>query len=202
MSRNSTAVVIVAACAIAATGCARSSESGASASPATSPPVAARVDTAAAAPPAGLLSGRAEFRNPGGERIGQASLEETAHGVLVRARFTRLPPGPHAFHIHENGRCEPDFEAAGGHFNPTGREHGFDNPRGAHGGDLPNIHVPDSGQVTVEVLASGVTLATGTPNSLLDPDGSALIVHDKPDDYRSNPAGEAGARIACGVITG
>jgi Cu-Zn family superoxide dismutase len=193
--------ITAAACALVATACARAPAVPA-ASPGTAPTPAVRASTAAPAPGASLLSAQAQFRDKGGEPVGRASLDETPPGVLIKAQFDRLPPGILAIHIHEKGRCEPDFEAAGAHVNPGFREHGFDNPRGAHAGDLPNLHVPASGQLTVEMLAPGVTLQTGRPTSLLDEDGSALIVHEKADDYRSNPSGEAGGRLACAVITG
>lgn len=160
--------------------------------------------TSPAAAPAGrsLLSARAQLRDAKGGRVGQADLEQTPHGVLITLDLAQAPPGEHALHIHEKGACAPDFEAAGDHFDPTGRQHGFRDPRGPHAGDLPNIHVPDSGRLTVEMLAPHVSLETGARNSLLDADGSAIVIHERPDDHRSDPAGEAGTRIACGVVTG
>jgi Cu-Zn family superoxide dismutase len=110
-----------------------------------------------------------------------------------------LPPGTRAFHIHEVGRCEPPFESAGGHFNPTGKQHGKDNPGGPHAGDLPNLEVPQSGGLKIEVTAKNVSLDGGR-DALLDADGAALVVHADPDDYTSDPAGRAGKRLACGVI--
>jgi superoxide dismutase, Cu-Zn family len=133
--------------------------------------------------------------------VGHVQLDETPHGVLMKVTITNLPAGVRAFHIHAIGRCSPTFEAAGDHFNPTRKEHGFSNPKGQHGGDLPNLHIPDSGQLVVEMLARDVTLRPGRANSLLDADGSALVVHAKADDYRSDPAGESGDRIACGALT-
>ena len=141
----------------------------------------------------------ASFRNANGDEIGRASLQEGAGGVLIQARLTKLPPGTHAFHIHEVGKCEPPFESAGAHFNPEHSQHGFLNTDGEHAGDLPNIHVPESGEVQVEVIARNLRLAEG-PNKVLDEDGAALVVHVGPDDYRTNPAGGAGDRIACAVI--
>lgn len=144
----------------------------------------------------------AQLRDPAGTRVGEARLRQTPHGVLVTLDLEQVAPGEHAVHIHEFGRCTPTFEAAGGHFNPARRQHGLANPQGAHAGDLPNIHVPGSGRLTVEMFARDVTLERGAPNSLLDDDGSALVVHAQPDDHRSDPAGDSGERIACGVITG
>jgi superoxide dismutase, Cu-Zn family len=135
-----------------------------------------------------------------GATVGEALLTDTPHGVLVRATFNDLPPGDHAFHIHEHGRCEAPFESAGGHFNPKGAHHGYLNPKGTHAGDMPNVAIQKDGKATVEVLAPGVTLAKGKAGSLLDGDGAALVVHAGPDDYKSDPAGNAGDRLACGVI--
>lgn len=142
---------------------------------------------------------RADLKNADGTTVGQATLERKGDGVRIMATFTALPPGTRALHIHEVGKCEPPFESAGGHFNPTGKQHGKDNPQGPHAGDLPNIEVPPNGRVKVEAIARGVSLDAGK-NGLFDADGSALVVHEGADDYRSDPAGNAGKRIACGVI--
>lgn len=159
--------------------------------------------TATAATAAGVaaapLAASAELKNLDGKTVGTAALSEAAEGVLITLAITDLPPGTHALHLHQTGACEPPFASAGGHFNPGGKQHGFANPHGMHGGDLPNITVPDSRALTVDVFATGVTLGAGA-NGLLDADGSALVVHAGPDDYRSDPAGAAGDRIACGVI--
>jgi Cu-Zn family superoxide dismutase len=143
---------------------------------------------------------RATLKNAQGETVGQAMLTETPHGVLIKTTLTGVPPGVHAFHIHAVGQCEPPFTTAGGHFNPTAKEHGIENPRGMHAGDMPNVDVPADGQLTFERLAEHVTLATGSA-SLFDADGSALVLHAGADDYTSDPAGNAGARLACGVVT-
>jgi Cu-Zn family superoxide dismutase len=140
--------------------------------------------------------------NPAGEAIGQAELVETPnHGVLIRVRIGHIAPGAHGFHIHETGACTaPEFADAGGHFAPRGNAHGVLHPRGKHAGDLMNLHVPESGMVMTERLAEGVTLLPGTHASLLDDDGSALVIHQNPDDYRSQPSGGGGPKLACGVI--
>ncbi|MFW6077728.1 MAG: superoxide dismutase family protein, partial [Hyphomicrobiales bacterium] len=122
-------------------------------------------------------------------------LQETPNGLIVTAELTGLPEGAHGFHIHAVGECEPPFQSAGGHFNPDDSQHGMENPQGLHAGDLPNIHVPASGELTVELFAMGLTL-----DDVLDEDGAAMMVHAGADDYESDPAGDAGDRIACGVI--
>jgi Cu-Zn family superoxide dismutase len=145
------------------------------------------------------MAATAELKNAAGAVVGQATLTETPHGVLIRTTLTNIPAGVHAFHIHAVGVCEPPFTSAGGHFNPAGKQHGLRNAMGMHAGDMPNIEVPASKQLTFEKLATGVTLGAGA-NSLFDADGSALMIHDHADDYSSDPAGDAGPRIACGVI--
>ncbi|HVQ74576.1 MAG TPA: superoxide dismutase family protein [Candidatus Binatia bacterium] len=146
------------------------------------------------------LSARARLAGARGEPVGEVALRQTPHGVLLTVSLTGVPPGERAFHIHAAGRCEPTFAAAGGHFNPGDRQHGIANPRGMHAGDLPNLHVPDSGRLTVEILAHAVTLEPGRPGSLLGGEGTALVIHAGPDDHRTDPAGNAGDRIACGVV--
>ncbi len=144
---------------------------------------------------------KADLLNTEGKKLGAALLTETPQGVLIRVEATGLRPGLHGFHIHELGACTPpDFKSAGEHFNPTAKQHGFDDPKGYHAGDLPNLRVNADGSVKAEVLAKQVTLQKGKPNSLLKPGGTALVIHDMPDDYYSEPAGRAGDRIACGVV--
>jgi len=138
--------------------------------------------------------------NPDGKEIGNVAISEVAQGLRIFAQAAELPPGVHAFHIHETGACEPpDFESAGGHYNPTDKQHGWDNPEGHHAGDFPNVHVHDDGRLAVEYFTSAVTLGEGD-TTLFDDDGSAIVMHEAADDYQTDPAGAAGARIACGVI--
>ena len=138
----------------------------------------------------------AELKNAQGQSVGQVEFRDTPHGVIVTGELTGLPEGPHGFHIHEVGACEPPFTSAGGHFNPEGRQHGMANDEGKHAGDLPNIHVPASGEVTVEHFAVGLTL-----EALLGEDGSAVVIHAGSDDHATDPTGNAGDRIACGVVS-
>ena len=130
--------------------------------------------------------------------IGSAQLNQLAQGVQIVVAVSGLPAGKHALHIHETGACEPPFESAGGHFNPTDAEHGWDSPGGPHAGDLPNIYVGE-GAVQIEYITDRVTLEDGA-TSLFDDDGSAIVIHQGEDDYVSEPAGDAGTRLACGVI--
>lgn len=146
------------------------------------------------------LTASATLAGLDGQPHGQVTLSETVAGVLLTAELSGLPAGVLAFHIHAEGRCEPPFQTAGGHFNPAGAKHGLHGDGGPHAGDMPNLHVPESGQLKIEVLNTFVTLKSGAPNSLLDGNGTSIMIHAGADDYRSDPAGDAGARIACGVI--
>jgi len=143
---------------------------------------------------------RADIKDAQGQTIGHATLTEGPLGVLLHVELTGAPAGEHAFHVHAVGTCEPPFTSAGGHFNPTSHQHGFMNPQGLHVGDLPNLQVPDSGHLTFERFVDHATIGAG-PNSLFDADGSALVMHSGADDYKSDPAGNAGSRVACGVIS-
>jgi Cu-Zn family superoxide dismutase len=152
------------------------------------------------APPADNTA-RAELRNPGGQPVGTASFTQVGPALRVVVEVQGLPPGVKAVHVHAVGRCEgPNFSSAGGHFNPMGRQHGALNPAGPHAGDLPNLTVGPDGRGRLESTTELMTLRSGS-TSVFDGDGSALVVHGAPDDFRTDPTGNAGARIACGVIT-
>ena len=141
------------------------------------------------------------FIDTQGNWIGTARLMQTSKGVLVEADIRGLPPGEHAFHFHQTGRCEtPSFQSAGEHYAPEKNQHGFLVTSGPHAGDMPNAQVLQSGLLQVEVYNPSVSLSGGNA-PLLDADGSALVIHAKADDYRSQPSGEAGDRIACAVIS-
>jgi Cu-Zn family superoxide dismutase len=147
------------------------------------------------------LSGEATLTDKDGKQVGVAVLIETADGVRVVVTGYRLPAGPKGLHFHEMGACDPpEFTSSGGHFNPTGKKHGRLNPEGPHSGDLPNLNVAQIGEGGVDVTTKAVTLRPG-PTSLFGGKGTSLIVHAAPDDERTDPAGNSGARIACGVVT-
>jgi superoxide dismutase, Cu-Zn family len=153
-----------------------------------------------AAGPAGAQSANAVLIDPDGKEIGNVAIEQLERGVRIFAQATNLPAGTHAFHIHQTGKCDPpDFKSAGGHFNPTEEQHGWNNPKGHHAGDFPNVHVQDDGRLAIEYFTDSVTLGEGE-TSIFDADGSAIVMHEGADDYKTDPAGDAGARIACGVI--
>ncbi|MBM7648537.1 Cu-Zn family superoxide dismutase [Bacillus ectoiniformans] len=143
------------------------------------------------------------LNNANEEEVGTAELEETDKGVKIKLDAKNLPAGTHGFHIHEEAKCEaPDFKSAGGHFNPTDASHGADHEKGPHAGDLPNLEVGEDGTVQEEFTAEKVTLKTGETNSLLAEGGTSLVIHEKADDGKSQPSGDAGDRIVCGVIGG
>jgi Cu-Zn family superoxide dismutase len=139
----------------------------------------------------------AAMKDAEGNSVGTVAFEQGAQGTVVHARLTDLPPGAHALHVHETGKCEaPAFTSAGGHYNPSDQAHGFFADDGYHAGDLPNFHVPDSGTVEIEFFSEQLKL----DDNVFDSDGSSVVIHAGMDDYRTDPAGDAGGRVACGVI--
>lgn len=148
-----------------------------------------------------LADGTANLEGVDGADHGTVTLKDTPSGMVhVSAELTGLAPGTHGFHIHETGACDgaDGFQSAGGHL-AGDMEHGVLAEGGPHPGDMPNIHVPDSGALTVEYFLSGVALEGGDV-SIMDDDGAAIMIHSGADDYESQPSGDAGDRIACGVI--
>ena len=141
-----------------------------------------------------------ELKDKDGKVIGRAFLREVSDGVLVRLEAAGLTPGLHAVHVHAVGKCEgPAFTSAGGHFNPLQKKHGLKSPDGAHAGDLPNMLVTKDGSGRFETKTDAITLHAG-PGSIFDSDGSALVIHAGVDDYVTDPTGNAGDRVACGLI--
>jgi Cu-Zn family superoxide dismutase len=135
--------------------------------------------------------------NSAGQSVGSVRMWETPGGVTFRIAASGLPHGTHGIHVHTTGRCDtPAFTTAGPHWNPAGNKHGFNNPAGPHRGDLPNVTVAANG-----VLSEAVSLAGASFASLLDADGAALVLHAGPDDYATDPSGNSGDRIACGVLS-
>lgn len=143
----------------------------------------------------------AELRDLKGAVVGSATLTQQGDDVLVKGTVKGLSAGVHAFHIHQVGKCEPPFTSAGPHYNPHNKAHGHQNPQGAHVGDLENVDVKAEGEETAfEQTVKSVRLHAEQGPAILDADGAALVFHAKPDDYKSDPAGNAGDRLVCGVI--
>lgn len=139
-----------------------------------------------------------EMQDAEGNSAGTVTLTDTASGLLIEAELTGLEPGWHGFHVHQTGACTPDFGVAGDHYAPAGLGHGFKTGDKAHAGDLPNIYADEAGEAHVQIMAAGLALDEGEA-PLLDEDGSAIMVHAKPDSYEAEAG--AGDRVACGPVT-
>jgi len=160
-------------------------------------PIACR--TAARTPSDG--TGSAIVRSSAGTSLGTLRLDRAGAGVRVMGTLSGLPPGTHGIHFHDVGRCDPpDFASAGAHLNPTGALHGLENPLGPHAGDLPNLTVNAAGEAVVDLTTARVTLDAEAQRGLFTGDGTAIVVHANADDQRTDPSGNSGDRIACGVV--
>ena len=143
---------------------------------------------------------KVELKDAQGKDVGSVVIWDQGSGVALQLNLHDLPPGEHGIHFHQVPKCEaPDFKSAGGHFNPENKKHGFDNPEGHHAGDVKNFTVGADGKANAKLENADVTLKEG-PHSLLT-SGAAVVVHAKADDYKTDPSGNSGDRIACGVIS-
>ncbi|WP_321473815.1 superoxide dismutase family protein [uncultured Paludibaculum sp.] len=143
----------------------------------------------------------AQVKDAKDQVVATAQFKQVKTGVQLSVKATGLPPGIHAIHVHAVGKCEaPGFTTAGGHFNPAHKQHGMMNPAGHHAGDMPNLTINAKGKGTFKTVIEGVTLAGDGDTSLFHSGGTALVIHEKEDDMKSDPAGNAGARLACGVV--
>ena len=146
------------------------------------------------------IAATAQLKQRTGLPAGVASVFDEGGKLTVSVALAGLSPGVHAVHLHTKGDCSAeDFTSAGGHLNPAGKQHGSLNPAGSHLGDLPNATLDSQGKGVVSATLAGTS--SEALAALFDADGTAIVVHEKADDYRSDPAGDAGSRVACGVLS-
>lgn len=144
----------------------------------------------------------AALNNAEGNNVGEVTLSEDPNGVTIKLAASGLAAGPHGVHVHAVGRCEgPKFDSAGPHWNPAGKKHGRDNPDGAHLGDLANFDVAADGRGEASLVIPGSTLREGA-QAVIDGDGAAVVIHAKADDYKTDPSGDSGDRVACAAFGG
>lgn len=152
-----------------------------------------------AAPAIAQESGRGKFIDAQGKEVGSLTVDHMPSGTMFLLKLHDLPPGVHGMHLHAIGTCTPpSFDSAGPHWNPAGAQHGKDNPKGKHAGDFDNITIPADGKLELQVVLQGTALRG--PGGLLDEDGAAIVIHANPDDYKTDPSGNSGTRIACAPI--
>lgn len=156
-------------------------------------------DANRAVPPTNVAPARAELFDTSGRNVGLAFATQMGNGLTITVAASGLSSGAHGVHVHQTGACNPpDFNSAGPHWNPSGRQHGKDNPAGMHRGDLPNILIGANGEGSMEYVIPTASLAG--PGGILDADGGSIVIHATADDNRTDPSGNSGARIACGVF--